>query len=402
MVIRRSILSVTTAVAVVLAAVPAAQAAADPVESAAADIVATATKGEPLTVVTTVETADGPQVTTVVVDSRKEAVDVVSDQLDESSTVDVEMAKPVSIAAKRTKRVNDRYRKKQWALTRFDAERAWRKSKGKGVKVAVIDTGVTANHPDLRGRVLKGRDFVSGGRNANDRNGHGTHVAGIIAAKANNKRGIAGLAPNARILPVRVLDAAGNGNTGTVAQGIIYSVRKGADIINLSLAAFEPDGATRSAVAYAVRKGVVVVAAAGNAGLPCGVAGVPKTYPAAYPGVLGVGAIDKRGRVPGFSNCGSYVDVVAPGASILSTMTKRSHRSLPCYTGSSYCTLSGTSMAAPYVAASAALLMSRKKKMRASSVRKIITRTAKDIGPRGYDGISGHGVVRPKNILKGR
>ena len=129
----------------------------------------------------------------------------------------VERAAAAAKKRTRSKRSNDSLRGRQWSLDRLRAEQVWRKSKGRGVVVAVIDTGVQADHPDLKGRVLKGRDFVERDRNAADRNGHGTHVAGVIAAKAGNRRGIAGLAPKARILPVRVLNSAGAGNTADVS-----------------------------------------------------------------------------------------------------------------------------------------------------------------------------------------
>lgn len=394
MVDRRSIVSLATGIALAITIAPAAQAA--PVDSEAVNILADAPKGKPVTVVTTTETPNGPKFSTEIVDSRTEALDVISDALDESATSAVDIAHPVSIAGKR--RSNDTYRPQQWALNKLKAETSWRKSRGKGVVVAVIDTGVRAKHPDLRGRVMKGWDFVSSDNAASDMNGHGTHVAGSIAANANNRRGVAGLAPKAKILPVRVLDASGSGNTAAVARGIVYAVNKGADVINLSLAGDQPDVQTRAAVAYAARKNVVVVAAAGNRGC-----GASPSYPAAYPNVIGVGAIDRYNRVAGYSQCGSYVDVVAPGSSIASTMVYRSDPGLRCGYGSSYCRLSGTSMATPYASASAALLISRTKgKMRASKVRRLMTAKASNVGPRGRDAASGYGVINPWRMMAGR
>lgn len=394
MVDRRTIVTLATGVALAIGMAPAAHAA--PVDPEAARILAGAAAGEPLTVVTTTQTADGPRFSTEVAGSRKEALGLISDALDEPGADAVDIAHPVSIAGKR--RSNDTYRPQQWALNRLSAEKNWRKSTGKGVVVAVIDTGVRAGHPDLRGRVLKGWDFISSDNAASDMNGHGTHVAGTIAATKNNRRGIAGLAPSAKILPVRVLDGNGSGNTATVARGIVYAVKKGADVINLSLAGDQADAQTRAAVAYAVKKNVVVVAAAGNRGC-----GASPTYPAAYPNVIGVGAIDRYNRVAPYSQCGSYVDVVAPGSSIASTMIYRSHPDLGCGYGYGYCRLSGTSMAAPYAAASAALLISRTKgKMRASKVRRIMTAKASNIGPRGRDAASGYGVVNPWRMMAGR
>lgn len=389
-----------TGMVVAISLAPPAQAAASPTDREAAGILAEATPGEPLTVVTTTETANGPQFSTEVADSRGEALKLISTALAEPTTAAVDLAQPMSIAAKKKKksrRANDMYRPQQWGLNRLGAETAWRKSTGRKVVVAVVDTGVRANHPDLRGRVMKGRDFIDGG-SASDANGHGTHVAGIIAARSNNKRGIAGLAPSSRILPVRVLDAAGNGSSATVARGIVYAVNKGADVINLSLAGAQSDGQTRAAVAYAVRRNVVVVAAAGNSGC-----GAPAAYPAAYPNVIGVGAIDRNGNVAPYSQCGSYVDVVAPGSSIVSTTIYSPHPGLGCGHGINYCVLNGTSMATPFAAASAALLISRTKgKLRAGKVRAIMTAKARNIGPRGRDVWSGRGVIDPRRMMAGR
>lgn len=410
MALRRSFLTIATAAVLAVSVAPAATATTDPDAREAASILATAEAGEPVTVVTTIDTPSGPTFETTVADSRREALGEITDALDEPGTVGVDVAHPVSIAgtldtaapvtstARRPKRVNDSLRSRQWSLTRLWAEKVWRKSSGKGAVVAVIDTGVQATHPDLKGRVLKGYDFIGGDRSANDSNGHGTHVAGIVAATANNKRGIAGLAPSARILPVRVLDSAGNGNTLTVARGINYAVRKGADVINLSLAGTQSDVHIEAAVRNAIRRGVVVVAAAGNAGCSA-----PTSYPAALPGVIGVGATDRRNRVPGFSNCGTYVDLVAPGVSIRSTMIKRSAPGLGCSYGSSYCSLSGTSMASPHVAAAAAILVSRTRhRLGVTKMTRLLTSRADDRGQRGYDRVTGHGLLNIRRTLKGR
>lgn len=400
MVDRRIILALTTAIALAFGIVSPAAAGQDPVAKEAAAILATADADE-LTVVTTTQTADGPRFTTEAADSRGEALDLIAAALDEPGTK-VDVAHTVSIAAKKPRRADDTYRDQQWALNRLKAETVWQKSAGKGVVVAVIDTGVRAGHPDMPGRVLKGWDFISSDNVANDPNGHGTHVAGIIAARSNNERGIAGLANQAKILPVRVLDASGVGDTATVARGITYAVDKGADVINLSLAGDQPDAQMQAAIAYAIQQGVVVVAAAGNSG--CGQANsFTPAYPAAYSGVIGVGATDRYDNIASYSNCGSYVDVVAPGSSIVSTTVYRPDVALGCGYGISYCRLSGTSMATPYAAAAAAILISRTKhRLGGAKVRSIMTAKADDIGAPGRDVNAGYGLVNPQRMLYGR
>jgi type VII secretion-associated serine protease mycosin len=413
---RRIILTLATGLALTLGSAPA-MASSDPSAGEAAGVLASAPAGEPVTVVTTTQTASGPQITTEVADSRSDARELIADALDEPG-VSVDVAHPISIASTldtssvqapvqtaaaskkrtRSKRSNDSLRGRQWSLDRLRAEQVWRKSKGRGVVVAVIDTGVQADHPDLKGRVLKGRDFVERDRNAADRNGHGTHVAGVIAAKAGNRRGIAGLAPKARILPVRVLNSAGAGNTADASRGIVWAVNKGADVINLSFAGKDLDVQMQKAVRYAVNKGVVVVAAAGNQGCSG-----PTTYPAALPGVIGVAASNRYDRIAPFSTCGPAVDVSAPGVSIRSTMIKRPAMGLPCRYGQSYCMMSGTSMASPHVAAAAAIVISRTRhRLSAAQVGDLLTTRADDIGTPGYDTSSGHGVLNIRRSLSGR
>ena len=231
----------------------------------------------------------------------------------------------------------------QWGLTKIGAPQAWTVTRGKDtVVVAVVDTGVDYTHPDLVGRVdtANDHDFVNGDSDAMDDNGHGTHVSGIIAATADNGIGGAGVAPECRILPVKVLDSKGSGDTIGVAAGIRYAADAGAKIINLSLAG--PSDATMGdAVAYAQDKGCIVVAAAGNDGLGSA------SYPAGYDQVIGVGATDPTNARAAFSNHGIGVDIAAPGVNILSTTL-----------GGGYESLSGTSMASPFVSGVTALVWS--------------------------------------------
>ncbi len=233
----------------------------------------------------------------------------------------------------------------QWGLAAVGAPAAWKVSSGADgqipVRVAVVDSGVDGSHEDLVGSVLEGFDAISGGNGWVDDAGHGTHVAGIVVAHRDNATGGSGLAPAAQVLPVRVLNGDGFGDHEDIAEGIVWAVDAGADVINLSLGGPESTPILESAVNYAVANGVVVVAAAGNARLE----GNEVSYPAAYDGVIAVAAAAPDGRSAMFSNTGSYVDIAAPGFSIVSTVP------------GGYLNLSGTSQAAPFVSAASALLL---------------------------------------------
>jgi thermitase len=234
---------------------------------------------------------------------------------------------------------NDPDYSKQWALSHIQAETAWKEVGNlKPITVAVIDTGVCMNHEDLQGRVLdNGYDFVDDDTNPEDVFGHGCSVAGIIAANIDNGIGISGFAPNASILPVRVLGPNGSGSMADVAKGIVYAADNGADIINLSLGSFVGSQTEKDAIDYAVGKGVTVIASAGNSG------GALPGFPARYENVVAVGAIDPDGSSSSFSNKGG--DIWAPGRDVHTT-----------YLDNTYKALNGTSFSAPYVSAMAAVL----------------------------------------------
>ena len=364
---------------------------ASPDDDEAADIVDQAPAGEPLEVVVTSRAADGkPVISTILVKTRSTARDLVAQALGRSRTIGVEMNHRVSIDA-----YNDTYRSQQWALTALKAETVHAENRGSGVTVAVIDTGVKSSHVDLSGNVLSGTDYVAPGTSANDENGHGTHVAGIIAALYNNSRGIAGMAPRAKVLPVRVLDRNGSGTSANVAKGIIYAADRGAKVINLSLGSTQSSSAMQTAVAYAISKKVLVVAAAGNRG--CGLLGAPTEYPAAYPGVVGVAAVTQSLQRASFSSCGTWVDVAAPGQSIISTMI-RSSVGLGCSSTADYCTISGTSFSTPYVAAAGALAIAERGWSQ-STVASRLQSTATDLSPSGKDKYTGAGFINPLKLI---
>ncbi|WP_144649547.1 S8 family peptidase [Bacillus cereus] len=235
---------------------------------------------------------------------------------------------------------NDPYFKNQYGLQKIQAPQAWDSQRSDpGVKVAVIDTGVQGSHPDLASKVIYGHDYVDNDNTSDDGNGHGTHCAGITGALTNNSVGIAGVAPQTSIYAVRVLDNQGSGTLDAVAQGIREAADSGAKVISLSLGAPNGGTALQQAVQYAWNKGSVIVAAAGNAG------NTKANYPAYYSEVIAVASTDQSDKKSSFSTYGSWVDVAAPGSNIYST-----------YKGSTYQSLSGTSMATPHVAGVAALL----------------------------------------------
>jgi type VII secretion-associated serine protease mycosin len=278
---------------------------------------------------------------------------------------------------------NDPDRRQQWALDALSFEQAWSTVPGAPVRVAVVDTGVRATHEDLAGAVLQGVDLVGTGDGRSDPNGHGTHVAGIIAARANNRRGIAGGAPRVQVLPVRVLDANGGGSSSTVAEGIIWAADHGARVINVSLGGSTASQGTRTAIQYALSKGALVLAAAGNNAQ----VGNAPSYPAAFPEAVAVGAIQQDQQRAPYSNHAPYVDVVAPGTNILSTWHENN---------SSYVYASGTSMATPYVAAEAALVASVGASLTPATVRSCIEGTVRDLGKKGNDPDYGHGLIDPR------
>jgi type VII secretion-associated serine protease mycosin len=272
----------------------------------------------------------------------------------------------------------------QWNLPMLGVPAAWQATQGAGVVVAVIDTGVDATHPDLVGRVLPEIDLLPDTTPEPEQNGHGTRIAGIIAGGLNNT-GIAGVAPQASILPVSALDPAGFGDSSTVARAIIAAADAGARVINLSLGGPDKDPVLDKACAYAFQKGAVVVAAGGNSYAD----GNRVQYPAASPNVIAVASVDRTGNPSAFSNTGSHIDIAAPGEGILAP-----------YPGGTWNTESGTSFAAPHVAAVAALVLSANPRMTAGQAADTVVRTAQDdLSGNGRDDQLGQGVVRADSAV---
>ena len=320
-----------------------------------------------------------------------------------SKNPNVEYAEPDYIATVAEVALpNDSYFGNQWGLHNvgqsiagtvgaddadIDAPEAWTITKGDGTDdaisngtiVAVLDTGVDQDHEDLSGKIVINKDFTLSTSGAEDMYGHGTHVAGIIAANTNNVTGVAGVCPDCRIMNIKVLGDDGSGSTSGIASGIYYAADNGAKVINMSLGSAFKSTTLETAVKYAWgQKGVVVVAAAGNSGRS------QMFYPAAYTNCIAVASTDNTDLKSSFSNYGaSWVDVAAPGRNIYSTMPN--HPSALSNGGYSmnYSYLSGTSMATPMVAGTAGLVWSKQGITTAPQVRYQIESTAEDIAGTG-------------------
>lgn len=275
-----------------------------------------------------------------------------------------------------------------WGVSKIGAVDSWNLTKGAGLEVAVIDTGVDLDHPDLLNNLRPGYNVIDPGRKPEDDNGHGTHVAGIIAAD-DNKRGIVGVAPDAALYPVKALDRRGAGYLSDIIEGIDWAIGQDVDAINLSIGTTVDVQSFHDAVKRAFDAGIVVVAAAGNDGGAV-------NYPAAYPEAIAIAATDSNNNIPYWSSWGPELDMAAPGVSIYST-----------YKGGGYTTMSGTSMATPHTAGAALLLKSRPEFCDTNfdlicdpaEIKNRLEQTALDLGPTGFDPDSGWGLVQIARAL---
>ena len=274
-----------------------------------------------------------------------------------------------------------------WGSKLLNIDEFQLKSQGEGVMVAVLDTGADTHHPDLKDAIVKTKSFADRGP-VSDGNGHGTHCAGIIGARANNY-GIVGVAPKCKFIIGKVLADNGSGNNNWISDGIIWAAEQGANVINMSLGSNYPSPTIEKAVkeAYKINKRCVIVAAAGNDGeeFPDSV-----NHPAALEEVISVGAVCKDSQWAYFSSIGHNLDFVAPGHDVYSTFPKSKYKSM-----------SGTSMATPFVSGICALVISLKNLIKRDlkrpfyvEVRELLKTMAVDLGDVGRDPKYGFGIIK--------
>jgi len=286
---------------------------------------------------------------------------------------------------------NDPMFNDQYSHQLTHAQDGWKVSQGKAdIILAIVDTGVDVEHPDLKGKTVPGYSAYPGQNPGKDLQGHGTHCAGIAAAITNNGVGVAGVSPNAKIQPVKVLGDNGSGTYAAVADGIAWAGTHGAKVLSMSLGGPSSSQAIEDAVNVALKNDVIVVAAMGNNG------DASLSYPAAIKGVVSVGATDSDDKIASFSQFGPHISVSAPGVKILSTF--------PTYKNAigmtNYGKISGTSMACPYVSGLSALVRSTFPELKGPEVRAKIEKSADDLGDAGFDPHYGWGRVNVAKALQ--
>ncbi len=270
-----------------------------------------------------------------------------------------------------------------WGIDKIDAEMVWASTTADLVKVGIIDTGISNTHPDLLANIKGGVNTINPRKSWSDDNGHGSHVAGIVAA-LNNSVGVVGVGPAIDLYAIKVLNSSGSGYLSDIIEGLQWAISNNMKVVNLSLGSSTGNQSFHDAIIATKNAGIVVVAAAGNSGGSV-------IYPAAYPEAIAVSAIDVNNAIASWSSRGPEVDLAAPGVSIYSA-----------YKGNAYATLSGTSMASPHVAGAAALVLSMpvgssdansNNKWDPDEVQTKLQATAVDLGVAGFDNLYGYGLV---------
>ena len=269
-----------------------------------------------------------------------------------------------------------------WGVDRIDADLAWSTSTGAGIKVAIVDTGIDMDHPDLQANIKGGFNAIAPARkykdpnNFDDDNGHGSHCAGIVAA-IDNDIGVIGVAPEAFLYGVKVLDGAGFGYDSDIIEGFQWCIDNGMQVVSCSFGGYDDDQTFHDAVDAVWEAGCIIVAAAGNDGYE-----EPDLYPAGYSTVMAISAMASDDTIIYWSNYGSEIELAAPGVSIYS-----------CYKRGGYTTMSGTSMACPHVSGVAALILAVHPTYTNEQVRQLLQNTAEDLGASGWDPYYGYGLV---------
>jgi len=299
-----------------------------------------------------------------------------SDTVGQALKVKALQADPVSFIA------NDPSLSKQSYLSQIGARKAWETVREQtNITIAIVDTGVDLNHPDLKENLVEGYNILSPNKPPMDDNGHGTGVAGVVGAVGNNGIGISGILWRAKLMPIKALDYHGDGTEQDLGEGILQAVRSGAKIVVLSVGLYRYSPYMEDIVKYAESKGVLLVAAAGNDGLLLG-SKVAVKYPAAYPTVLAVGGVKPDNTPDKRTNSGPELDIAAPWNVYTTSL------------GSGYRKDEGTSLAAPQVAAAAALVWAKNPNFKPYEVRELLRQTARDIGVAGHDEVSGYGLLQ--------
>ncbi len=269
---------------------------------------------------------------------------------------------------------NDPYFPNAWHLSKIGAPTAWDASQGDGVIVAILDTGVNGNHEDLVGRMVPGWNFYDNNADTSDVHGHGTAVAGAAVANTNNGKGVAAIAGNAYIMPVRIADANAQATGSAIAQGLVWAADRGAKVANISYHGIPGNLTVQNAAQYMKNKGGLVVVAAGNTSA--------EIVSPADDSMIFVSATDGNDVKTSWSSWGNYVDVAAPGVNIYTTDR-----------GGGYRTASGTSLASPVVAGVVGLMWAANPRLGPSDIERVLFGTARDLGKAGFDSYYGHGRV---------